>query len=197
MAYNLTLNARIYHLKNNMKKALIITGSVVSVIIVLSSLTVIIFKKNGLDLLCGASSFISGVGMIIITYLVCDLTNENTKKDSYMKSIAKLYNAIEDDFNSLSSIKSNTSNVNCNSYIRRIKANSILICYYVERFPGYNECRDKLLQKGMLINYDPQNEENYNEFAKEFSYFCLSVRKRKTTNETFSFDDNGYVRRNL
>lgn len=180
-----------------MKKALIIMGSVVSVIIVLTSLTVIIFKKDGLDLLCGASSFISGVGMIFITYLVYDLTNENTKKDSYMKSIAKLYYAIEDDFKSLSSTDLNTSCVDSSSYIRRIKANSILMCYYIERFPGYNEYRNRLFQKGMLINYDPKNEENYNDFVKEFSHFCLSVRKRKKSSETFPFEDNGYVRSNL
>lgn len=183
-----------------MKQALIISLLVALTIIVSTTLAIFVFKMNmkeGLNLFAGISAFISAIGMIYITFLIYDLSNENTKKDSYMKSIAKLYNTIEDDFKSLTFIKLKSSNVNCNSYIRRIKANSILMCYYIERFPGYNECRNQLFHKGMLINYDPENEENYKEFVKEFSHFCLSVRKRKKSSETFPFEDNGYVRSNL
>lgn len=183
-----------------MKQALKISLLIALAIIVSTYLVISVFKMNvkeGLNLFAGISAFISAIGMIYITFFIYDLSNENTKKNSYMKSIAKLYYAIEDDFNSLSSLKSNTSNYNRDSYIRRIKANSILLCYYIERFPGYNECRNRLFQKGMLINCDPENEENYKEFVKEFSHFCLSVRKRKKSSETFPFEDNGYVRSNL
>lgn len=183
-----------------MKQALIISLLVALAIIVSTTLAISFFKMNmkeGLNLFAGISAFISAIGMIYITFLIYGLSNENTKKDSYMKSIAKLYYAIEDDYKSLSSTDLNTTCVDSSCYIRRIKANSILMCYYIERFPGYNEYRNRLFQKGMLINYDPKNEENYNDFVKEFSHFCLSVRKHKKSIDTFSFEDNGYVRRNL
>ena len=77
-----------------MKQALKISLLIALAIIVSTYLVISVFKMNvkeGLNLFAGISAFISAIGMIYITFFIYDLSNENTKKDSYMKSIAKLY----------------------------------------------------------------------------------------------------------
>ncbi len=183
-----------------MKQALKISLLIALAIIVSTYLVISVFKMNvkeGLNLFAGISAFISAIGMIYITFFIYDLSNENTKKDSYMKSIAKLYYAIEDDFNSLSILDDATSDDDYQHYIRKSKVKSSLLCFYSERFPGYNEFRRQLHHIGMLINHNPIVAKNYEEYMNCLFSFFESVRKKKANGDFVFNVDGGYQRRDF
>ena len=183
-----------------MKQALVLISLVALSINMPANLIAYIFKMNmeeGLDLCVGISAFIPAIGMIYITYIIYSLSNEDTKKNSYVDSISRLYSSIKDDFYSLSILDDATSDDDYQHYIRKSKVKSSLLCFYSERFPGYNEFRRQLHHIGMLINHNPIVAKNYEEYMNCLFSFFESVRKKKANGDFVFNVDGGYQRRDF
>lgn len=152
-----------------------------------------------IDLIYKISVIILTLVTILLTYYIYRLTNENSKKENYLRYIAESYYRIEEDFSNMlcesspeSKSKNEFKNSNCKKYRRQIIINSTLMMYYVRRFPGYYKERRNF----EIILYDltrhPEKPELYDLLLTEFTKFCCGVKKKKEKDGVYPIHLNNW-----
>ena len=129
---------------------------------------------------------ISAFGMFALTYFIYKLGDRNTKKESYVKCLAELYEKIECGLDQLSQMSDNESEIK-QRIERRITVHCAIMQYYVKRFPGYNESRLDLIYSlyALSLNLYAQNE--HDSFADNFICFCNRIKGDKSSSEKVRF----------
>lgn len=154
-----------------------------------------------IDVLSKVSMPILTAVTIVLTYYIYKLSNENNKKDNYLRYIVDLYYRIEDDSTLFLDLlhASNSNQITSDEYRikklrRQIVTNSTLMLYYVRRFPGYYKERINFIWALIDISRYPQKAELYDNLVKEFNDFCEGIKKKKNKDGSYTirFDRQGY-----
>ena len=145
------------------------------------------------------STIVSAIGMIFITYYVYKMAKVNDQKDKYLRYIYELYYQIENDTTIISKLSSNkeaeAEEHNQSLLCRHVKINSVMMLYYVNRFPGYNSARTELWKILIQLIAYPSDVELYDSFSIAFTSFCLRIKKNKFESQCFTIDPkkDGYA----
>ena len=136
---------------------------------------------------------ISTVGMLTMTYYVYKLTSKSDKKEHYFTHMVELYNKIEDDWYTLSSLENgnnNAYNFQKKQCARRIKVNSTILIYYLLRIPGYYKGRLDFMGILYDISKNPYDFDN-SSLSEMFQEFCWELRETSKNSYGFEFKYDG------
>lgn len=142
--------------------------------------------------LIGVSTAISAIGMILVTYHIYSLTNESGKKEHYFTHMVELYNRIEDDLRILTDEEKEDSHAFLKAQCaRRIKVNSTIMIYYLQRMPVFYKGRMDFVRILNGLSNTPYDKLYHSKLSEMFVDFCWELRDKKTTSNTYSFNYDG------
>lgn len=135
---------------------------------------------------------ISAFGTLFLTYYIYRLTNKSTKKENYFTHMVELYNRIEDDLRILADVEKEDSHTFLKEQCaRRIKVNSTIMIYYLQRMPGFYKGRWDFVRILNGLSNTPYDKLYHSKLSEMFVDFCWELRDKKATGTVLKFKYDG------
>lgn len=101
-----------------------------------------------------------------------------------------LYYKIEEDYNVVYSIGPKNDLINEQS-LKRIKVNSTLMLYYLQRIPVFYKKRWEFISILYDTSCNPESFDNCDKLTNKFIEFCRELQDNKNIKHTGNFDYDG------
>ena len=128
------------------------------------------------DIIAKISVPILTLATIFMTCYIHKLSNENAKKENYLRHIIDLYYRIEDNLRYRKGDNIDELTVLVNN-TRELKVNCTLMIYYLQRYPGFYKNRTRFILLLNEIIDHPEYETNDDNLSNAFCNLCLNIKK--------------------
>ena len=124
-------------------------------------------------------SLIASFGVIAMTYRVYQLSRKHNQIDNYLKEIVTLYYKIEEDSKIAKSLSGGIKNLpgkeSLSDCYVRIEINATLMRYYIRKYPGNYDGKEKFEDIVDSISHSPEELGDYDLLSDEFKKFCKNI----------------------